>query len=134
MSDPNVYIGVDGKAKKVTAMHIGIDNKAKKVIAGWIGNSENKARLFFGGDLMVKRVFRGTTGIAASSTTATASIASSSNPVDVSKAVCIYHGSYLGASYTAYATLTNGTTVTVYKGQTGSGTENPVAWEVVEFY
>lgn len=31
------YIGVNGKARKVTAKYIGVNGKARKVVGGWIG-------------------------------------------------------------------------------------------------
>ena len=44
-----LYIGVDGKARKVKKIYTGINGKARKVKKGYIG-IDGKARLFFSGE------------------------------------------------------------------------------------
>ena len=42
-----VYIGVDGKARKVKGGYIGIDGKARKIKKGYIGDENGVARLCY---------------------------------------------------------------------------------------
>ena len=44
-----VYIGVDGKARKVKGGYIGVDGKARKIKKGYIGDANGVARLCWSG-------------------------------------------------------------------------------------
>ena len=43
-----VYIGVDGKARKIKGGYIGIDGKARKIKKGYVGDANGVARLCWG--------------------------------------------------------------------------------------
>lgn len=45
----DIYIGVDGKARKAPKLYIGVDNVARKVLKGYIGDDDGKARQFYSG-------------------------------------------------------------------------------------
>lgn len=43
----NLFIGIDGKARKAKEIYVGIDGKARKVIKAYIGDENGKARLYW---------------------------------------------------------------------------------------
>lgn len=47
VTNTNVYIGIDSRARKIKNVYIGIDGTARKVAHGYIGDASNKARLWF---------------------------------------------------------------------------------------
>ena len=123
---PNAYIGVSGKAKKILAINIGVGGKAKRIVGGWIGDSNGKARLFYGGEDMIKSIKRGYTHV--SDLSATSTITS----VNVDKSVIVYRGSTIPTAIGKYVELTNGTTVTATVDATNTG--GNIFWEVIEYY
>lgn len=121
--DPNVYIGVGGKAKKTTDMYIGVNGVAKKVISGWIGDANGKARLFFGGDDVIKSIQRGSITFTAASTTKTIT------SVNTSKAFLMLTGATRTDSSIE---LTNATTITARSMD--PSTRSTVYYQVIEYY
>lgn len=47
VTNMRVYIGVGGKARKVSNLYIGVNGKARKVVKGYIGDANGKARAWF---------------------------------------------------------------------------------------
>jgi hypothetical protein len=44
----NNYIGIDGKARKITKYYIGDENgKARKIIKGYMGDENGRAKLIY---------------------------------------------------------------------------------------
>ena len=43
----NLFVGVDGKARKAKELYVGVDGKARKIAKAYIGDENGKARLFW---------------------------------------------------------------------------------------
>lgn len=43
----NLFVGVDGKARKAKEFYVGVDGKARKIAKAYIGDENGKARLFW---------------------------------------------------------------------------------------
>ena len=43
----NLFVGVDGKARKAKEFYVGVDGKARRIVKAYIGDENGKARLFW---------------------------------------------------------------------------------------
>ena len=43
----NLFVGVDGKARKAKEFYVGVDGKARRIIKAYIGDENGKARPFW---------------------------------------------------------------------------------------
>lgn len=135
----DVFIGVSSKAKKVIQPYIGIGNVAKKVVGGWIGDANNKARLFWGGDDMIKSITRGYIVVNSSGSGSSVNISVS----NINKCVLMKTGECSGQTSNTYdpqirldlQTNSGQPVITAYvsTGDSGIGT-SLVGYQLIEYY
>ena len=48
----NLFVGVDGKARKAKEFYVGVNGKARRIVKAYIGDENGKARPFWGNGIV----------------------------------------------------------------------------------